>query len=165
MLIRTIRPDDAEQLVHLKLQLDGETQFMMLEPGERTLTVDGQRKQIERILSHDNQTILVAEHEGQLIGYLSAIGGAYKRSRQSAYIVVGILQAFTGQGIGTQLFIAMEEWARQHQLHRLELTVMAHNQVALALYKKRGFEMEGVRKDAVFVNGQYVDEYAMAKLL
>ena len=43
---------------------------------------------------------------------------------------------------------------RQHQSHRLELTVVAHNQAALALYKKRGFEMEGVRKRAVFVNGQ-----------
>ncbi len=165
MFIRTIRPDDADQLVHLKLQLDDETQFMMFEPGERTLTVEGQRKQIERILAHDNQTILVVEHEGQLVGYLSAIGGGYKRSRHSAYIVVGILQAFAHQGIGTQLFIAMEEWARQHHLHRLELTVMAHNQAALALYKKRGFEMEGVRNDAIFVNGQYVDEYAMAKLL
>jgi RimJ/RimL family protein N-acetyltransferase len=54
---------------------------------------------------------------------------------------------------------------RQHQSHRLELTVVAHNQAELALYKKRGFEMKRVRKRAIFVTGQYVDEYAMAKLL
>lgn len=151
MLIRTIHPDDADQLVHLKLQLDDETQFMMSEPGERVITVEGQRKQIEHTLSQDNQTILVAEHEGQLVGYLSAQGGKFKRNRHSVYIVVGILQAFTGQGIGTQLFIAMEEWARQHHVHRLELTVMTHNQAGLALYKKRGFEIEGVRKHAIFM--------------
>jgi RimJ/RimL family protein N-acetyltransferase len=165
MLIRTIGPNDADQLVRLKLQLDDETQFMMFEPGERIITVEEQRKQIEHTLSQDNQTILVAEYGGQLVGYLSALGGKFKRNRHSVYIVVGILQAFTGQGIGTQLFLAMEEWACQHQLHRLELTVMTHNQAGLALYKKRGFEIEGVRKHAIFVNGQYVDEYAMAKLL
>ena len=165
MLIRTIGPNDADQLVRLKLQLDDETQFMMFEPGERIITVEEQRKQIEHTLSQDNQTILVAEYGGQLVGYLSALGGKFKRNRHSVYIVVGILQAFTGQGIGTQLFMAMEEWACQHQLHRLELTVMTHNQAGLALYKKRGFEIEGVRKHAIFVNGQYVDEYAMAKLL
>ncbi len=165
MLIRTIRPDDADQFVHLQLQLDNETQFMMYEPGERIITVEGQRKQIERILSQDNQTILVAEREGQLVGYLSATGGRYKRSRHSAYIVVGILQAFTRQGIGTQLFMAMEEWASQHHLHRLELTVMTHNQAGLALYKKQSFEIEGVKKHTIFMNGQYVDEYTMAKLL
>ena len=165
MLIRTIGPNDADQLVRLKLQLDDETQFMMFEPGERIITVEEQRKQIEHILSQDNQTILVAEYGGQLVGYLSALGGKFKRNRHSVYIVVGILQAFTGQGIGTHLFVAMEEWACQHQLHRLELTVMTNNQAGLALYKKRGFEIEGVRKHAIFVNGQYVDEYAMAKLL
>jgi RimJ/RimL family protein N-acetyltransferase len=138
---------------------------MLLEPGERTTTVEEQREQIEHILSQENQTILVAEHEGQLVGYLSAIGGSFRRNRHSVYIDVGILQAFTGQGIGTQLFITMEEWARQHGLHRLELTVMTHNQAGLALYKRQGFEIEGVRKHALFVNGRYVDEYVMAKLL
>ena len=101
MLIRTIGPNDADQLVRLKLQLDDETQFMMFEPGERIITVEEQRKQIEHILSQDNQTILVAEYGGLLVGYLSALGGKFKRNRHSVYIVVGILQAFTGQGIGT----------------------------------------------------------------
>lgn len=35
----------------------------------------------------------------------------------------------------------------------------------MALYKKQGFEIEGVRRQALVVNNHYVDEYYMAKLL
>ncbi len=42
---------------------------------------------------------------------------------------------------------------------------MAHNTAGIALYKKQGFEIEGTRRHAYIINGQYVDEYYMAKIL
>ena len=165
MLIRTIRPDDAEQFLNLCKKLDQETRFMMLEPGERTTTVEEQRDQIRRLLLQENSTIFVAEHDGQLVGYLGAFGGQFRRIRHSVHIVIGILQDFTGQGIGGQLFAALEEWAHQKSITRLELTVMTHNQAGLALYKKRGFTIEGTKKHSLLIKGQYIDEYYMAKLL
>ena len=164
MLIRQIQRDDAEQLLQLKLQLDQETQFMLFEPNERKMTVEEQRQQIENILAKGGM-IFVAEHEQQLIGYLGATTYAFYRTRHSVTLVIGIIQAFTQQGIGTRLFIVMEEWASKKHLHRLELTVMTDNVVGIALYKKRGFEIEGTRKDAYIVNNRYVDEHMMAKLL
>ncbi len=165
MMIRTIRESDAEQFLNLCNKLDTEMQFMMLEPGERTTTVEEQRTQIEHLLKHENQTIFVAECGEQLVGYLAAIGGEFKRNRQSVHIVIGILQAFTGQRIGTKLFQTLEEWAHHQHIHRLELTVMAHNKAGIALYKKQGFEIEGTKRHSLLVNGQFVDEYYMAKLL
>jgi RimJ/RimL family protein N-acetyltransferase len=165
MIIRTARMGDAERLLHLRLQLDDETQFMLLEPGERNSDLDEQRRQLEETLSQEKQMVFVAEQDGKLVGYLAALGGKMQRTRHSAEIVIGILQEFTGQGIGTQLFTAMEQWARQHHLHRLELGVMTHNVAAISLYKKQGFEIEGTRRHAYVINGQYVDEYYMAKIL
>ena len=165
MFIRPVRPDDAEQLLRLQLQLDQETQFMLFEPGERKTTVEEKRAQIKLVLSEDVSIIFIAEHEGLLVGYLMATGYTRKRIQHAMTLVIGILQAFIGQGIGTQLFVAMEEWARQRHLHRLELTVMTNNVAGIALYKKRGFEIEGTRRHAYVVDGQYVDEYHMAKLL
>ena len=165
MVIRTIREDDAEQFLNLCKQLDRETQFMLLEPGERKTTLEEQRTQINLLLRKENHTILVAEQNNQLIGYLEASGGTFKRSRHSAYIVIGILQAFTGQGIGSLLFQSLEEWAKLRHIHRLELTVMTHNTRGIALYKKQGFVIEGTRRDALLVNGHHIDEYYMSKLL
>lgn len=139
---------------------------MLLEPGERIITLEEQRVRIKDILARDNQTILVAEDQpGQLAGYLSAIGGDYNRNRHTVYLVIGILQEFTGQGIGTHLFTQVEKWAHSHDIHRLELTVMVHNKRVVKLYKKMGLEIEGLKKFTLLVNDQYVGEYEMAKLL
>ena len=42
---------------------------------------------------------------------------------------------------------------------------MAHNERALGLYTKMGFQVEGERRHALWVGGKYVDERFMAKLL
>lgn len=140
---------------------------MLLEPGERTTTTEKQKERLQRLLNSKRYMIFVAqeEHSGRLAGYVEIEGGEYRRNRHSAYIVTGILRAFTGRGIGTRLFQAMEQWARQHHFQRLELTVMTHNAAAIALYSRRGFAVEGTRRHALMINREYVDEYYMAKLL
>lgn len=163
MVIRPIQEDDSQKFLDLCHTLDRETQFMMYEPGERTTGVDEQRQRIRNLQA--NQLILVAEQGHQLVGFLGAFGGSFQRNRHSAYIVIGVLQAFTGQGLGQQLFVEMEKWARQQGLHRLELTVMTHNERGIRLYRKMGFEVEGTRKHSLKVCGEYADEYEMAKLL
>jgi RimJ/RimL family protein N-acetyltransferase len=163
--IRAIRESDSEQFLLLGKALDEETQFMMLEPGERTLTIEEQTERIKGALSRDNQMIFVAEDERQLVGFLGAYGGNFRRNRHSAYIVIGIRQSFAGQGIGKQLFEALEKWAVDHDLHRLELTVMCHNERAIRLYQKMGYKIEGVKQDSLWINGEFVNEYYMAKIL
>jgi RimJ/RimL family protein N-acetyltransferase len=160
--IRAAGPDDAAAVLDLRLQLDRETTFMMFEPGERTATIDDQRAELS---GRDNATLLVADTGDQLAGLLEIDGGIFRRNRHSAGLVIGVLQEFAGQGIGTRLFDAADTWAQQHGIHRLELTVMTHNEAAIALYTRRGFQIEGTRRHSLHVNGQYVDEYLMAKLL
>jgi RimJ/RimL family protein N-acetyltransferase len=42
---------------------------------------------------------------------------------------------------------------------------MVHNQRALALYHKLGFEIEGRHHGALKVDRAYIDEYTMCKIL
>lgn len=42
---------------------------------------------------------------------------------------------------------------------------MTHHIAAVRLYKKMGFIIEGTKKHALKVKGQYVDEYVMSKLI
>ena len=165
IIIREIQESDAAAFLELCLALDSETKFMMLEPGERTLNVDEQRERICSLASRENATILVAEVDSQLVGYIFADGGRYQRNQHAAHIVIGIRAAFTGQGIGALLFQELFDWALNHGLTRLELTAMAHNERGVNLYRKMGFEVEGLRRRSLFVDGDYVDEYAMSMLL
>lgn len=163
--LRTIRESDAGQFLSLCLQLDEETHFMLLEPGERGITPEQQRERIRRVLAMDNQTILVAQVDDRLVGYIAGLGGEYQRNRRTVHIVIGILQSYSGQGIGKRLFQALEAWALEHDIHRLELVVMTHNQRGIALYQRMGFQVEGVKRDDLFVDGGFIDQYMMAKLL
>ena len=165
IIIRELRDDEADAFVALCDVLDHETELMMLEPGERRSLAAEQREEIRRTLGATNSTILVADDRGRLIGYVAAYGGDYRRNRHSAAIVAGVLQAHAGQGVGRRLFEHLIRWAPEHGVTRLELTVMTHNEPAVRLYRGMGFEVEGRRRRSLLVDGQPVDEYAMALLL
>jgi ribosomal protein S18 acetylase RimI-like enzyme len=77
---------------------------------------------------------------------------------------VGLLPQFRGRGIGTKLTKKALVAARAFGLHRVELTVREHNTGAIKLYKKAGFEIEGVQRDAVLVDGVYEDVVCMARV-
>ncbi|MEB4818189.1 GNAT family N-acetyltransferase [Bacillus thuringiensis] len=84
--------------------------------------------------------MFVAEIENDLVGYLMEIGGNPKKIRHSVYIVVGVTNEASGKGIGTQLFKALENWAKTIGVIRLELTVRVNNTSAISLYKKLGYD-------------------------
>ena len=165
VLIRPIQVADAAAFAALLEQLDHESRFLMFEPGERNTSATHWQSLIEAMLAGDESTIFVAEHEGELVGFLRARGETLHRVRHTALIGLAIRQSYVGQGMGTRLFAAVEEWARTRNLHRLHLTVMTHNHRAVALYQKMGFVIEGLHKATMWVDGQYVDEFTMAKLL
>jgi len=49
------------------------------------------------------------------------------------------------------------------KLVRLELTAFVENEGAVRLYQSLGFQIEGVKKYAAIRNGEYADEYLMAR--
>jgi Acetyltransferases, including N-acetylases of ribosomal proteins len=163
--IRPIQVDDAAAFLELCKQLDRESSLMMLEPDERTSSLEEVQERIASVLACSNSTILVIDTGAGLCGYIEAEGGSFRRNRHSAILVVGIVQAYAGRGLGRKLFEAIEEWGRQNGIHRLELTVQAHNERAVHLYRRCGFEIEGTRRHSLLVDGFYVDEYALAKLI
>ena len=63
------------------------------------------------------------------------------------------------------LFSRLDKWAEENQIYRLELSVECPNEAARHLYERSGFSIEGIRKSSMYVNGEYVDEYYMAKIL
>lgn len=163
--VRIAQIRDSGALIRMKQKLDEQTTFMLLEPGERNLNEAEQRDMIRYALRSANSNIFLAEHEGQIIGYLEAIGGKVARNRHSVYIVVGVLQEYANRGIGRRLFQTMIHWAQDRHLHRLELNVQGNNERALHLYRSLGFRIEGIQKNALVVEQRYVDLIQMGLLL
>lgn len=164
MEIRRIEAEDSEAFLHMLNQLDNETKYMMFEPGERPQDIDFIRKKIDASIESSALLLCVADKD-EIIGFLSAERGNFIRNRHNAYIVVGILGKGRSKGLGSCLFDNLMDWAKNQGITRLELTVMCHNEAAIALYKKYGFEIEGTKRNSLYVDGSYVDEYYMGKLL
>jgi RimJ/RimL family protein N-acetyltransferase len=166
LTIREIRESDAAVFLALQRLLDQETAFMLYEPDERKTTLSQQINLIRRVADLPNRTIFLAlTEEGEAAGYVAGLGGLARRNSHKADVTIGVAQEFAGQGLGTRLMETVERWARNQGLHKLELTVMADNERAIALYRKMGYQDEGRQVDSLRVNGRYIDELSMGKLL
>lgn len=164
MIIREAVKEDGARVV--RVMQDAEASgFMLFSPGERKISPEQMSQLIEMLQSKAKSVILVAEQDDEVVGYFIIQGDQPSRISHRAYIVIGILSDFRGRGIGKALFQHGEEWAKKQGIHRLELTVIKHNEAAYNLYKKMGFEVEGTKRDSLFIDGAYVDEYYMAKLI
>ena len=77
---------------------------------------------------------------------------------------IGLLPEFRGKGIGRKLMVEAIHASFGIGLTRIELAVRKTNANAIALYKSLGFEIEGLHRCAVRIEGQYEDQYSMALL-
>jgi ribosomal protein S18 acetylase RimI-like enzyme len=77
---------------------------------------------------------------------------------------VGVIAPFRSMGIGKALMEQAIKTAQKHGYTRLELSVRAGNSRAIELYKKLGFEIEGVKRCQARIDGVYEDVLWMARL-
>ena len=75
---------------------------------------------------------------------------------------MGIISEYRGQGIGKRLLVACVEKALQNGLSRIELQVRTDNENAIGLYKKAGFQTEGIMTGSMLVDGTYYDTLLMS---
>ncbi|MDH6364143.1 RimJ/RimL family protein N-acetyltransferase [Enterococcus sp. PF1-24] len=164
MKFEKVLVEEALAFYQLKAQLDLETTYMLFSPHERQFDLEQLTAEIENIQA--NGLLLAAKTEdGRLVGYIQAEVLPLAKVKHTAEIVVGILADFRGQGIGYQLFGNLEIWAKEQGIHRLALTVMTINKAAFNLYKKVGFEVEGIKRQGILLGEEFIDEYYMAKIL
>lgn len=163
---REITADDSKAFWDLMNRIDKETDFMMFEPSERLRfsTEESLRQKIKKG-KQNGDFLLGAFFEGELVGYLSAARGEFRRTRHKAYIITAVAKDFQGRGIGSEFFRRLDIWAGEQRLKRLELTVETDNKRAIALYERSGFAAEGEAKCSMLVGGVCRDELYMSKLL
>lgn len=162
--IRPIRTADADGYLALLDEIDRETTFRAWEPGERAIELEDLRRALERA-DGSARLHLVAACDERLVGFLAAHRGAVRRFARCADFTMAVLESQRRRQLGTRFLQQMERWADGNGIDRVELTVMSRNVGARALYEKCGYALEGVKRRAIWVDGEPVDECAMGKLL
>ncbi|MFZ1879801.1 MAG: GNAT family N-acetyltransferase [Gaiellaceae bacterium] len=105
---------------------------------------------------------LVAVAGDQIVGSLHVDASRFGFGE----IGMAVARDWRGRGVGTALLAAAIEWARERGLHKLSLSVFAHNAGAIGLYRKVGFVEEGRRvKHYRRASGELWDVIEMGLLL
>ena len=161
--VRQLKPKDIPRYLALTKINDKESNFLGSSPEDRRIPP----MQLLQSISSGRMVIFVVEMAGQLVGQL---GMYWRRTRNKKLghcmnLGLAVMKDYWGNGMGTALMNACEDWARMNQIVRLELEVVCKNESAVALYKKCGYDIEGTKRKSMMIEDEYVDEYLMAKIL
>ncbi len=108
---------------------------------------------------------LAAELDGEVVGSAGMMPASPALRRRHAMMIgISVVPEAQGQGVGHALMAAMCDYAdRWMGVLRLELTVYADNEVAIRLYRRFGFEIEGRFRGYAMRDGKLTDALSMAR--
>jgi len=106
----------------------------------------------------------VAVEDGNVVGWCDVLPRPGDARAHVGVLGIGLVPAARHRGIGRRLMQAAIAKAWAKGLTRIELSVRVDNANARALYEDLGFVLEGLNRNALRIDGQYFDNYAMALL-
>jgi ribonuclease HI len=111
----------------------------------RIMPQDEQERELDTILTQENAALLVAEREGELMGYINI---ALKEAEVAPMLYprryvrvrdLAVGEKYQHSGAGNALMQAAESWAKAHGVDMLDLNVWEFNKGAFAFYDKLGY--------------------------
>lgn len=161
--LRRARPDDAPAFARMMAVPEVYANLMQLPFPDAEVW---RTRLAAQQASDKGEMHLVADVGGEVVGSagLHPVSPALRR-RHAMTLGMSVDRAWQGRGVGSALMEALcmvaDRWLG---VLRLELTVFADNAPALALYRKFGFEVEGLHRGYALRDGEYADAYVMARL-
>lgn len=123
-------------------------------------------KWFDSYMNSRNNTVRcsIVDENNTLLGLVSLTSIDMLNQSASLHIMIGDSQLYN-KGIGTFATKAMLKHAFNNlNLNRIELLVLKTNERAQHMYEKVGFVKEGVKRQAVYKKGRFVDMYLYSAL-
>lgn len=151
-------------MADVRLQIDGETENLDREKGEAYIDETGFKKIIKNDTESINNLFLVAEVDERIVGFSRCEGNRLKRTSHKVEFGICVLKEFWGYGIGKKLLKESVHWADSNGIKKITLNVIETNNKAIMLYKKYGFEVEGIlKKEKILSDGKYYNTILMGR--
>ena len=162
--IRDVRPDDAEGIVRVLNPIVAARVFTVF---DTPFTVEAEREFIVRFPPRGIFHVAVRQSDDAVVGFQVMEPFA---TYTHAFDHVGVLGTYVDlglrrQGVARQLFQMTFAAARQKQYEKIFTFVRADNSSALATYLGQGFRIVGTAERQAKIDGHYVDEILIERLL
>jgi putative acetyltransferase len=113
-----------------------------------------------------NMIPLVSEYQGKIIGQAVIHKLPHPCKKGIGELSIYLHDDFQNVGLGTALTKKILKLAKNEKMHKIELGVVAENKIAMHLYEKCGFQVEGRSKDNFCGrDGKYHDAVKMGLIL
>ncbi|HVM18306.1 MAG TPA: GNAT family N-acetyltransferase [Gaiellaceae bacterium] len=161
--VRPAEPGDAAPLVELARAVGAEPGGWLITTSDWRSVAD-ERRYLRAIRRYPHAAVYTVEtDEGEIVARLSLARDQHPASVHVADLGLMVASSHRRRGIGRALLAQAVEWAREHDVEKLELHVFPHNDAAIALYEAFGFEREGYRvRHYRRTDGSFTDAILMA---
>ncbi|MEL0011832.1 MAG: GNAT family N-acetyltransferase [Alphaproteobacteria bacterium] len=109
--------------------------------------------------------IFVAEIDNELAGFAICRRHPPPERNTILQLDLGVDDRYRRRGFGSALVLHTIDWARNSDIHRIQLAVVAENAAALSLYEKHSFVTEGTLRRGFRLGSNFHDVLVMARLL
>ena len=166
IIIRNLEPNDANQYFNFSEQIAAESSHTLHYPGQ-SIPVNFLKEKWLNAMESPWQLELGGFDENKLVSQLSIYKpmAYHPFERHSIDFAIRILKDYCSCGLGSLKMLIMENIAKEMDVIRIQARVRVSNQAALNFYLKLGYEIEGIKKRAVFISKKYEDEYYISKIL
>ena len=116
MEIREMQTTDSKQFVEFYDKLAKESEYLPIVPEE----VSEKTEKIIKHIEKDNKLkkVFIAEENGQIVGFVGIKRIHFARLRHVAKLIIGVLDDYKRQGIGTKLMEFVEKWAKENEIRK-----------------------------------------------
>lgn len=159
LLVRPVRPEDGPELYEI-VKDPRVARTLLQQPSMEYRETD--RWLNERQPGHHR---LVAVRDGRLVGSVSLVQPQRPRLLHGGTLGLMVHPDHWRTGVGSTLMDAILDLADNWlNLLRVDLGLLSNNPGAAKLYQKFKFKHEGARRQAVYGDGELLDEIMMARL-
>ena len=155
--IREVEVDDYKELLDFMRKVKGETNFLLGYPDEIKLSYEDEKEHIKKVKSSETSNHFVAMKNNKMIACVSFNGNTARKMKHYGTIGISVLKEYWGRGIATALLEKLISWAKEKGIKKINLDVFENNKIAIKLYEKFGFKLEGCIEDGIFDGEKYIN--------
>jgi len=143
--------EDAKNLYEFFNLIGGETNFVSFEKSESP-SEEGCKALLESTKDIPNYAYCVKENDKIIATLTANTRSGRSRERHKSDFGIGVSKAHWGKGLGSLLMEKVISESKKNSISKVTLKVSEKNIRAIKLYKKYGFEVEGIHKKDMLIN-------------
>ncbi len=167
IILRSFQDGDVEECLRFMAEVAQDSTHTLKYVGMPMMSVEDLRRLWADYRKHPVNVHIAAFDGSRVVGQVRCFqkNATHPWTKHIAAFGMAVSQEMWGSGIGALLLKTMEEHLRQVGIYRIEAEVRVANDRGVQLYTKNGYKIEGRREKAALINGAYVDEFYIGKIL